>query len=776
MRTSSNCRNGLKSSLSVHSSYSCLAVETERAIEENLNRLFEALLNNAVALCNSNRTKAIGDKEDAFSKTDGASPKEERMNELQALLFDLRQVPDERGRYKPFCSLTNKILETLPQTAGTSEMGLRSPCDKGDRLIFQRSDPMQIRTPHMGIDRLLLSSPTIRVPDVVGLTHRDALLTTQGKESKLVPEVTDLSWQKHAFEAALSPPKSAPTFRKLRVGLEFKRIKRSMDVIPCEFSTELQEEPARDVAEDIAQDVAEDMNESPGGGGNVKGFGKRKSETQEGKPAKKAKASNRVEELSPSGSRTLYHLSHEKDPASESPTKKQPPNVQVALYAAERLSSSVTINHSLQLVIVDGTIWLWWFDRGGAIQSCGMNFITHLPYFVLLLDILRRFDEHAWGVNRVFKKTDVADTFEVVLHGPGPEPAEVTVTLNALTHMHLHLFNRGTTVVPATSEDPSLPGNDMVAKIYHPDEQRENEINILAEVYKVAAGEAENAKRVYGHVPVLLASRDWEDEYGEQIERILGISRREGKRRFRSLRVMLFRRLRPISELSGKEFMKAFRDCFLCHGVLWMNNIHHRDISENNLMYTRVNGVVVGVLNDFDLSIIHSDDRLLASERTGTIPFMAHALLRDFNTGKKVPHIYEYDVESFAYVGLWISARYDEGKIANHEAYRPWTHPISPHHIGGDKRTDLTESSQCIQQAALRSSAPVLPEDEVNVGGPQSRPQESPKAYFDRLSTIIHTKALPPEYHKYFEEGDKVINEWKGIDALSQWYIRPGLP
>ncbi|KZT25735.1 hypothetical protein NEOLEDRAFT_1133263 [Neolentinus lepideus HHB14362 ss-1] len=47
-----------------------------------------------------------------------------------------------------------------------------------------------------------------------------------------------------------------------------------------------------------------------------------------------------------------------------------------------------------RLRMADSTIWLWWFDRGGAIQSVGMSFIKNLPYLVVLLDILRRFDEH----------------------------------------------------------------------------------------------------------------------------------------------------------------------------------------------------------------------------------------------------------------------------------------------------------------------------------------------------------------------------------------------
>jgi hypothetical protein len=44
-------------------------------------------------------------------------------------------------------------------------------------------------------------------------------------------------------------------------------------------------------------------------------------------------------------------------------------------------------------------------------------------------------------------------------------------------------------------------------------------------------------------------------------------------------------------------------------------------------MYQQVGGPPIGVLNDFDLSICLVDDADVASERTGTIPFIARASL-----------------------------------------------------------------------------------------------------------------------------------------------------
>lgn len=66
-----------------------------------------------------------------------------------------------------------------------------------------------------------------------------------------------------------------------------------------------------------------------------------------------------------------------------------------------------------------------------------------------------------------------------------------------------------------------------------------------------------------------------------------------------------------------------------------------------------------GVLNDFDLSTImkpgdkHPDRQGL--ERTGTLPFMALELLDDRGFDGKIPRRYDHELESFAWVLVWVS-------------------------------------------------------------------------------------------------------------------------
>lgn len=132
----------------------------------------------------------------------------------------------------------------------------------------------------------------------------------------------------------------------------------------------------------------------------------------------------------------------------------------------------------------------------------------------------------------------------------------------------------------------------------------------------------------------------------------------------------------------------------LGHRALWKGGLHHRDISANNLTYFNCGKTVNGVLNDYDLATLANEKRKFARERTGTMPFMALDLLTDEAWNSKVDHIYGasiyavgytyanlrilikfYDVESFAWVLVWIASRYNGGKLALKDQYKNWAGP-----------------------------------------------------------------------------------------------------
>jgi hypothetical protein len=91
--------------------------------------------------------------------------------------------------------------------------------------------------------------------------------------------------------------------------------------------------------------------------------------------------------------------------------------------------------------------------------------------------------------------------------------------------------------------------------------------------------------------------------------------------------------------------------------MLWRIGIAHGDVSLYNLMYNEDNKY--GVLNDFDLSTIMKpgarNPNRQGLERTGTLPFMALELLDETGFDGKIPRRYEHELESFAWVLVWVS-------------------------------------------------------------------------------------------------------------------------
>ncbi|KAH7927549.1 hypothetical protein BV22DRAFT_264501 [Leucogyrophana mollusca] len=199
----------------------------------------------------------------------------------------------------------------------------------------------------------------------------------------------------------------------------------------------------------------------------------------------------------------------------------------------------------------------------------------------------------------------------------------------------------------------------MVAKIFWPEDSRDSEAAILKKVEELAKGNP----TVDGHVPEVLFVHKFENSTAE-LRRALGIA--NPQKGSRTLYIIVFRKLSPITDLSGAEFLSAWWDCVLCHRDLWKGGVHHRDISAGNLMYYRNrDGVVVGVLNDFDLATFVIGKGPTGNQRTGTVPFMARQLLTKEGLDGEITHVYRHEVESFIWVLVWVSLRLHQGHERN---------------------------------------------------------------------------------------------------------------
>ncbi|KAG2360905.1 hypothetical protein BDR07DRAFT_1411120 [Suillus spraguei] len=192
-------------------------------------------------------------------------------------------------------------------------------------------------------------------------------------------------------------------------------------------------------------------------------------------------------------------------------------------------------------------------------------------------------------------------------------------------------------------------------KLHH---TRRSEDEILQNVYAIASEES----TVKGHIPDMVWFHKFDQTSTMKIRKSLGIQDPDAERGSRVLYIIVFRKLVPITSLSGDEFLSAWWQVVLCHYTLWKHNVHHRDISPSNLMVYWWNGQWIGVLNDYDLSSIERDGPS-GKERTGTVPFMAIDLLAKDAILGKVTHLYRHDAESLVWVLVWVCLRYQGGKL-----------------------------------------------------------------------------------------------------------------
>ncbi|KAG1801148.1 hypothetical protein EV424DRAFT_1494676 [Suillus variegatus] len=326
-------------------------------------------------------------------------------------------------------------------------------------------------------------------------------------------------------------------------------------------------------------------------------------------------------------------------------------------------AANLAVEHLINFIVIDDVIWTWYYDRQGTVQSSGINFIQDLPRFMVLLYALQRFKVHDWGRNKDFLPVQVdgeqcheckikdedLGTVDLLLHTSHPE--RVT---------HYGLQGRATNVVPVTSEALTKKyGNfedGMVAKIFWGEASRTSEPEILKKVEEIA----KRHPTVEGHIPQLL----WHHKFTNPtsaIREALGVP--EPTTGGRVLYILVFRKLYPITTLHGRDLFDVWRQCILCHIILWKEGVYHRDISPGNLMWYKKDRRLIGVLNDYDLSSLANAVGPQGNERTGTVPFMALDLLTKEGQQGKVKHLYRHDLESFMWVFAWIVFRYREGVL-----------------------------------------------------------------------------------------------------------------
>ncbi|EIW52879.1 uncharacterized protein TRAVEDRAFT_24263 [Trametes versicolor FP-101664 SS1] len=139
--------------------------------------------------------------------------------------------------------------------------------------------------------------------------------------------------------------------------------------------------------------------------------------------------------------------------------------------------------------------------------------------------------------------------------------------------------------------------------------------------------------------PVLQARRPLEEHDGSAVIEV-GVG---------TLRLTTTEQLRPLHQLTGETFVRAWFQCVQAHHLNWLNGIHHKDLNLNNLIYRLEDGAVCGVL----------------SVPTGALRFMAIYLLdkKGFRGG------------TLLWIFPWVVCRYEDGREVDPlpRTYREWT-------------------------------------------------------------------------------------------------------
>ena len=209
-----------------------------------------------------------------------------------------------------------------------------------------------------------------------------------------------------------------------------------------------------------------------------------------------------------------------------------------------------------------------------------IDLVKELPHFLLLLLILQRFDDAKWGYlsecpDSKVKTETINGVFTASFIAEGRTGEETQIVFHPDIHdlyLGTTLKGRGTSVVggrigPVPELDRNTKGwstenlrndNNLAVKIYWPEERRMSEVEIL----KKAEEYADEIDFIKHHIPEMVCHRDpnFLCSSTKTIRKFLGLPTDS----CRSLRMIAFRRLRPLRELEEKHVLTAYLECFFC--------------------------------------------------------------------------------------------------------------------------------------------------------------------------------------------------------------------
>ena len=107
------------------------------------------------------------------------------------------------------------------------------------------------------------------------------------------------------------------------------------------------------------------------------------------------------------------------------------------------------------------------------------------------------------------------------------------------------------------------------------------------------------------------------------------------------------------------------------------------------MMYDRE--LKCGVLNDFDLSLLQWEPRIIGTDRTGTVPFMATDLLTEAYWRGLIKRFYRHELEALIWVLPFTFLLYRDGMRLPNAYVDPWR--TSDYNVCMEKKTAFQEQS-----------------------------------------------------------------------------------
>ncbi|TRM60823.1 hypothetical protein BD626DRAFT_406927 [Schizophyllum amplum] len=301
----------------------------------------------------------------------------------------------------------------------------------------------------------------------------------------------------------------------------------------------------------------------------------------------------------------------------------------------------------IEVGLVRDQFWVSIFDRSGCVQSLRANIDIHASYLVRVIVGLALFDRSRLGYDPSLKS----------LPSGGRTIAVKDIEYQVIKTLFISdvLRGRGTVCWRCRTLDAGLDEEeDVVVKSLWADQSRAHK---EAEFLQAAAD-------IEGIITLVAEETVMEGDNPRSTATIRqALQDHDRAHELDDIEVRHHHRLvlKPFGLhleyfTSKKELLSVLKDCVEAHEKLvYEKHILHSDISDNNVMIRAKgtkDGLRRGLLIDLDYAsfIGEKRDRTAIAHRTGTLPFMAHEILR---MGDEIPHEPHHDLESFLYVLIW---------------------------------------------------------------------------------------------------------------------------